>query len=280
MAYRFSGSSDLYQNTGRRPLASINFITAHDGLTLNDLVSYNDKHNGANGAGNRDGANDNRAWNCGVEGPSDDHGVRQLRDRQKRNLLTTLLLSQGVPMLLGGDEVSRSQQGNNNGYCQDNALSWTDWRHADGTLLGFTRNLIALRGAHPVFRRRHWFQGRAIHGEKIEDIAWFNPDGSQAAEQNWGADFAKALGVFLNGESIPNPNPKGEPVKGDSFYLFFNAGGALSFKLPPERWGKEWVLAFDTALPMGKPEGSGPALAAGSMLNAVDHQVLILRHAG
>jgi isoamylase len=182
-AFRLTGSSDLYESNGKRPHASINFITCHDGFTLRDLVSYNEKHNTANGEGNRDGESHNRSWNCGVEGESDDPLILQLRQRQQRNLLTTLLLSQGVPMLLGGDELGRTQQGNNNTYCQDNELAWIDWSldPAQATLLTFTQKLLAFRQAHPVFRRRNWFQGQAIHGSEVQDIGWYDPDGTDGA---------------------------------------------------------------------------------------------------
>jgi isoamylase len=246
-AYRFTGSSDLYEMTGRKPYASINFITAHDGFTLNDLVSYNDKHNEANSEENRDGESHNRSWNCGSEGPAEDPEVNSLRDRQKRNLLATLFLSQGIPMLLGGDEIGRSQRGNNNGYCQDNEISWFDWESADQDLLEFTRHLIRLRKEHPVFHRRRWFQGRPIYGANVTDIGWFTPDGNEMAEKQWNEGFAKALGVFLNGEGIQSPDPRGERVTDESFYVLFNAHHeAIEFTLPKQDWGEEWVVALDT----------------------------------
>ncbi|HDR46723.1 MAG TPA: glycogen debranching enzyme GlgX [Geoalkalibacter subterraneus] len=246
-AARFTGSSDLYENTSRLPFASINFITAHDGFPLRDLVSYNEKHNEANGEDNQDGSDDNRSWNCGAEGPTDDPEIQKLRARQQRNFLATLLLSQGVPMLLGGDEMGRTQQGNNNAYCQDNEISWYDWDQTDEDLLQFCRDLIAFRARHPVFRRRRWFQGREIHGAEVIDIAWFTFEGEQMDEENWGEVFAKTLGIFLNGKAIPNPNPKGEPVTDDSFYLIFNAHHEpLDFVLPAHSWGQNWVIEFDT----------------------------------
>jgi glycogen operon protein len=254
-AYRFTGSSDLYEMTGRKPYASVNFITAHDGFTLNDLVSYNDKHNEANGEENRDGESHNRSWNCGAEGPTQDPEVNKLRDRQKRNFLATLFLSQGIPMLLGGDEIGRTQNGNNNGYCQDSEISWFDWESADKDLLEFTRQLIQLRKEHPVFRRRRWFQGRPIHGVQVTDIAWFNLDGAEMAEEHWNESFAKSLGIFLNGEGIQSPDSRGERVVDDSFYVLFNAHHeALQFTLPKRDWGEEWVVALDTARPTLKQQ--------------------------
>jgi isoamylase len=247
LAYRFTGSSDLYESTGRLPFASVNFVTAHDGFTLGDLVSYEQKHNDANGDENRDGSDDNRAWNCGVEGPTDDPAVSALRARQRRNFLATLLLSQGVPMLLGGDELGRTQQGNNNAYCQDNEASWYDWQSADQALLAFCRRLLAFRREHPVFRRRGWFHGRPIHGADCADIAWFARDGGQMDEEKWGEGFIKTLGIFLNGDAIPYPNFKGEPVTDDSFYVILNAGReSASFVLPAQRWCRRWAKLLDT----------------------------------
>lgn len=247
-AYRFTGSSDLYEMTGRKPYASVNFVTAHDGFTLNDLVSYNEKHNEANGEESRDGESHNRSWNCGAEGPTEDPEVNKLRDRQKRNFLATLFLSQGIPMLLGGDEIGRSQNGNNNGYCQDNEISWFDWESADKDLLEFTRQLIQLRKEHPVFHRRRWFQGRPIHGAQVTDIGWFTPDGAEMTEEHWNEGFAKALGIFLNGEGIQSPDARGERVVDESFYVLFNAHHEpLQFTLPKRDWGDEWVVVLDTA---------------------------------
>jgi glycogen operon protein len=245
-ASRFTGSADLYAATGRRPYASVNFITAHDGFTLRDLVSYNTKHNEANGEGNRDGYDDNRAWNCGVEGPADDPEVTALRARQQRNFLTTLLLSQGIPLLLGGDEMGRTQQGNNNAYCQDNELSWIDWTGADRALLEFTRQLIALRRAHPIFRRRRWFQGRAVRGDGVADIGWFRPDGDPMSQDDWEKGFAKSLAVALNGRAL-GVNARGEPVVDDTYVLLFNAHyEPIDFVLPPPEWGQRWVVVLDT----------------------------------
>jgi isoamylase len=244
-ANRFTGSSDLYESTGRRPYASINFVTAHDGFTLNDLVSFNDKHNEANGEANNDGESHNRSWNCGVEGESDDPEVVELRTRQRRNFLATLLLSQGVPMLLGGDELARTQRGNNNAYCQDSELSWFDWEQADQSLIEFTRHLITLRRQHPTFRRRRWFQGRDIRGR--EDIAWFSPDGSEMSEEDWEAGFAKSLGVFFSGDAVTAVDDRGRPTLDDSFLVLFNAHfEPISFTLPA-KYGLAWRLEVDTA---------------------------------
>lgn len=252
-AYRLTGSPDLYfQMNGRRPNASINFITAHDGFTLNDLVSYNDKHNEANGEDNRDGESHNRSWNCGVEGETDDPEVLQLRERQRRNFLTTLMLSQGIPMILGGDEMGRTQKGNNNGYCQDSEISWFDWDLVTGNedLLNFTRELIYFRRQHPVFRRRKWFQGQAIHGSGVSDIMWFNPDGSEMSQEQWDVGYAKSMGVFLNGNMIPSPGPHGERISDDSFLMFFNAHyETLEFSLPQEMQHRQWGLTIDTKEP-------------------------------
>lgn len=247
-AERFTGSPDLYKDDYRRPTASINFVTAHDGFTLNDLVSYNEKQNWANGEDNNDGESHNRSWNCGAEGPTNDPEVLALRARQKRNMLTTLFLSQGVPMLLAGDEISRTQQGNNNAYCQDNEISWFNWKEADHDLLSFTQKLIQLRKNHPVFCRRRWFKGQPIKGVGLEDIAWFLPDGSEMSEENWQQDFAKSLGVFLNGRGLRAVGPKGEHIVDDSFYVIFNASHLeLSYTLPSERYGQSWQTVLDTS---------------------------------
>jgi isoamylase len=256
-ASRLTGSSDLYQNDGRHPFASINFITAHDGFTLRDLVSYNDKHNEANLEDNRDGTDDNRSWNCGAEGPTDDPGIRTLRLRQQRNLLTTLLLSQGVPMLLGGDEMGRTQGGNNNGYCQDNEISWFDWELDEDQrgLLAFTRRLIEIRRAHPVFHRRDFFGGGDGDGSGLPDIRWFRADGREMSRRDWRNPELRNLGVFLNGEELPNPGPGGEPVVDDSFVLLVNASHEdVQFRLPARRFGNRWRQVLSTADP-DAPEG-------------------------
>jgi glycogen operon protein len=250
-ASRLTGSADLYEHTGRRPVASINFVTAHDGFTLRDLVSYNDKHNEANKEDNRDGESHNRSWNCGVEGPTDDKEIAALRARQQRNFLTTLLLSQGVPMISHGDELGRTQQGNNNVYCQDNALSWIDWAQADTDLVEFTRAVSALRTAHPVFRRRRFFSGKPVgrRGDGgMPDITWFAPDGTEMTEEDWESGFAKSIAVYLNGQGIADPDVRGQRVTDDSFVLCFNAHYELiEFTLPPKEFGEAWVPVIYTA---------------------------------
>jgi isoamylase len=252
---RFTGSPDLYQDDFRKPTASINFITAHDGFTLNDLVSYNDKHNDANGEDNNDGENHNRSWNCGEEGPTDNPDVNKLRNQQKRNLLTTMFLSQGVPMLVAGDEFGRTQQGNNNAYCQDNEISWVNWETADKGLLDFTTKLIKLRKDHPTFRRRRWFQGQPVKGKGLEDIAWFLPEGTEMEDENWNHDFARSLGVFLNGYGLHSLGPKGERILDDNFYVIFNAHHEeLDYYLPEKLHSKEWVKVLDTAQDSFEPE--------------------------
>jgi glycogen operon protein len=246
-AFRLSGSSDLYEHSGRKPIASINFVTAHDGFTLRDLVSYNEKHNEANGEGGADGESHNRSWNCGVEGETTDEAVLALRGRQERNFLATLMLSQGVPMILHGDELGRTQRGNNNVYCQDNDVAWMSWdldqRQKD--LLAFAQRVVALRKEHAVFRRRRFFAG--TNGDKVGDIAWFNPDGSSMKDADWSHDQAKSLMVFLNGAAIPEPDKRGEPVVGDSFLIAFNAGSeTTTFTIPGEVYGDGWLVALDT----------------------------------
>jgi len=247
-ASRLTGSSDLYESGGRKPYASINFLTAHDGFTLTDLVSYNDRHNENNGEENRDGESNNRSWNCGVEGPAgDNREVSVLRARQKRNFLATLFLSLGVPMLLAGDEFGRTQSGNNNAYCQDNEISWLDWGNIDLKQLEFTKEIIQFRKEHPVFCRRKWFQGKSIRGGDVNDLAWFRPDGEQMSDEDWGAGFAKSLGVFLNGDEIPSVDAAGRRVLDQSFYLIFNAHWEpVEFVLPPEVWGQSWTRVLDT----------------------------------
>ncbi|HVA85858.1 MAG TPA: glycogen debranching protein GlgX [Candidatus Saccharimonadales bacterium] len=278
-AFRLTGSSDLYDEGGRRPRASINFVTAHDGFTLNDLVSFNEKHNEANGEDSRDGTDDNRSWNCGAEGATDDPAVCTLRERQQRNLLATLFLSLGVPMLSGGDETGRTQRGNNNAYCQDNEISWFDWKVIDEALLEFTRRLIRLYTSHGVFRRRHWFQGRPIRGNDVGDIGWFRPDGEEMSEEDWSAGFAKSLGVFLNGRDVADPDDRGGKSVDDSFYLLFNAHHEpLDFSLPRRDWGRGWVKVLDTNRPL--PEEEAHVFTAGDPVAAEARSVVVLRTSG
>jgi len=279
-AYRFTGSSDLYQGTARRPYASVNFITAHDGFTLHDLVSYNEKHNEANGEQNRDGESHNRSWNLGAEGPTDDPEILKLRARQTRNFLTTLFLSQGVPMLVGGDELGRTQRGNNNAYCQDNEISWYDWAHADKDLLEFTRRLIRFRHRHAVFCRRRWFQGRSIHGTQVSDIGWFTAAGEEMSEDDWHVGFAKSLGVFLNGAEIATSNERGEPVRDASFYVMFNAHqDPLTFRLPEAKWGREWAVVLNTAEETDhlSEEHFGVEVEAGGELEVAPWSLVLLK---
>jgi isoamylase len=256
-AQRFTGSSDLYQSDGRRPFASINFVTAHDGFTLNDLVSYNQKHNEANLEGNRDGTDDNRSWNHGVEGPTDDPEVTALRDRQVRNFLTTLLLSQGVPMMLGGDELGRTQRGNNNAYCQDNELSWFEWdlNERQRRLLDFARRLIRVRLAHPVFRRTQFLTGSSSQAAGLPDSWWFRPDGRRMTRHSWVDPELRAVGLFLNGDEIPTRTPEGEQVVDETFVLLFNGHHErVTFVLPPRRFGQRWQLELSTAEPDAEGE--------------------------
>ncbi len=255
-ATRLAGSSDLYAWSGRLPYASINFITCHDGFTLQDLVSYNGKHNEANGEDNRDGANDNNSWNCGAEGPTDDAAVKALRERQRRNLIATLLLSQGVPMILGGDELGHTQNGNNNAYCQDNEVTWLDWDLDDSRrqFLEFVKKVVRLYHHQPVFQRRRFFLGRAIRGSDIKDISWLSPDGKEMADEAWNAGFVKCLGVRLAGDIIGETDEHGERIVGDTLLLLLNAHHeAIPFALPPHQEGQQWEFVFDTADPQAVP---------------------------
>jgi len=274
-AERFTGSSDLYKNDNRNPTASINFITAHDGFTLNDLVSYNDRHNEANKEDNNDGHQDNRSWNCGAEGPTDDAGINTLRQRQRRNFLATLFLSQGVPMLVAGDEIGHTQQGNNNAYCQDNNISWLDWEKADQDLIRFTSQLIKLRRDHHAFSRKMWFKGRQVRAAGLTDIAWFKPDGSEMTEGDWKEGFAKSLGIFLNGDGLHAVDELGEPIVDDSFYMIFNAhSGPVEFKLPPEKYGPGWKKLWDTTVPATERKVS---YRPGETVKAGDRSVIVLQ---
>ncbi|HKD67545.1 MAG TPA: glycogen debranching protein GlgX [Candidatus Binataceae bacterium] len=275
-ATRFTGSSDLYGPSHRQPHASINFVTCHDGFTMKDLVSYRVKHNEANGENNNDGDGNNRSWNCGAEGETADPIVNLVRARQKRNFLATLFLSQGVPMLLGGDEIGRTQRGNNNAYCQDNEVSWFDWEHADQELLEFTRRLIHLHREHPVFRRRRWFQGRPIHGQEVQDLRWFTPAGEEMSEEDWRVGFAKSVGVFLNGEAIPSPGPMGERIVDDSFYLVFNANhDEMSFVLPAREGASGWVKVIDTSEPF--TEEGKESYAPGQAMHVYARTLVVMR---
>ena len=274
---RFTGSSDLYQDDGRRPFASVNFITAHDGFTLRDMVTYNDKHNDANREDNRDGTNDNRSWNCGIEGETDDPEINALRERQQRNFLATLLLSQGTPMLLGGDELSRTQGGNNNAWCQDNEISWFDWgldARAE-RLQAFTKRLIAFRREHPVFRRRAFLVGDDTEGSGLPDVWWFRPDGHRMTAREWEGG-ATVVGMFLNGEEIPTPSPSGGHVVDDSFLVLFNPGHAdVEFTLPNRRFGERWSLELSTAEPEAQP--GSHVVAAQEEIAVVARSLLVLR---
>jgi glycogen operon protein len=270
LGYRLTGSSDLYQRDGRHPTASINFVTAHDGFTLHDLVSYDHKHNEANGEDNRDGADDNESWNHGAEGPTEDKRILVLRERQKRNFLATLFVSQGVPMLCAGDELGRTQEGNNNGYCQDNELSWLDWTHTPdrAALLTFVREIIQLRRQHPNLRRRKYFQGRAINpaqrqsreigGGTVADIRWLRPDGNEMTEEEWTAGWVRCIGVELSGKTLDDVNQIGEAIEDDTFLIMLNPHHEpIVFYLPPCPDGGEWRLVLDTRCPAHTPEAAG-----------------------
>jgi isoamylase len=277
-ASRFTGSSDLYEHDSRRPVASINFVTAHDGFTLEDLVSYNDKHNEANGEQNRDGESYNRSWNCGVEGPTDDPDIVALRERQKRNFLATLLLSQGVPMIAHGDELGRTQGGNNNVYCQDTETSWVDWpaaREAD-VLTGFVKRLTKLRADHPIFRRRRFFTGELVGDTKVPDIAWLRRDGEPMTEADWGNRSGMTMTVFLNGYGIPERDALGEAIQDDSFLLLFNPlGDPVSFTLPPKEFGRTWEVVVNTADPLLAQRRR--TARAGTQVQVPGHTLEVLR---
>ena len=270
-ANRFTGSPDLYERGGRSPFASVNFVTAHDGFTLRDLVSYNGKHNEANGEGNRDGTTDNRSWNSGVEGPTQDPGVSALRARQVRNFLATLLLSQGVPMLVAGDEAGRTQQGNNNAYCQDNPISWLDWQNADARLLEFVRGMIALRRQHPTFGRRGWFFGRDTRRGNAEDVRWCRPDGAEMTDADWGTRYAKSIGVLLAGDLIAGTDMHGQRVTDDDFFVAFNAyWEPVTFVVPAG--DRPWTLLVDTA-----DDGNRGVLVGGPQVGVQGRSLLVLR---
>ncbi|HTZ29250.1 MAG TPA: glycogen debranching protein GlgX [Streptosporangiaceae bacterium] len=281
-ASRLTGSSDLYETSARRPVASVNFITCHDGFTMRDLVSYDRKHNEANGDYNRDGSDDNRSWNCGAEGQTDSPAVNELRARQVRNLLVTLFCSQGVPMLLAGDEMSRTQRGNNNAYCQDNEVSWIDWEAASKQqdLIDFTCQLSELRRAHPVFRRRRFFSGRAA-ADGVADIAWLTPAGRQMTDNDWQTGYARSLTVFLNGDAITEPGPRGNTVRDDSFLLLFNANREpVTFTVPGVRFGPAWEILISTATAIGAsaPDATGTIIVRpGRSIELAGRSIMVLR---
>ena len=281
MAHRLSGSPDLYQESGRRPYASINFITSHDGFTLSDLVSYSDKHNDANGENNQDGDNNNHSWNCGIEGPAEDPEVQSLRRQQRRNFLTTLFLSQGVPMLLGGDEFGRTQAGNNNAYCQDNEISWLRWEHDEEgeRLLNFTRQLIQLRKDHPVFRRPKFFQGRRLRGSEIKDVMWFNPGGNEMSDEEWISPFVRCLGMLLSGDTVDVLSFEGQPVGDETFLLLLNAHyEPITFVLPGSE-KLEWELVLDTRDEAGFLKKT-KTFASGDDIEVPERSICLLRLAG
>ena len=273
---RLSGSPELYEASGRRPVASINFVTAHDGFTLRDLVSYNEKNNEANGENNNDGESHNRSWNSGAEGETDDPAVLEIRARQQRNFITTLFLSQGVPMLLHGDEMGRTQRGNNNTYAQDSELSWVDWAEADESLVGFTSMVATLRANHPVFRRKRFFTGRPVkraEGEPLLDVEWITTDASAMTQEDWEADYVKSIGVFLNGDGIRARDARGQYITDANFLLYFNASSeGVTFELPSAEYGSQWDLVLDTTIAT-EPEG---VFAAGDSITVGGRSVIVL----
>jgi glycogen operon protein len=276
-ASRLLGSSDIYQDDGRDPFASINFITAHDGFTLADLVAYEQKRNDINNEGNRDGTNDNRSWNSGVEGDTDDAGILQLRLRRQRNFLTTLLLSQGTPMLLGGDELGRTQHGNNNAWCQDNEISWYNWSETENSkmLHAFTKRLIALRRAHPVFRRESFLSGAERKSSGLPDAWWFRADGRRMVSSDW-QQGEHALAIFLNGLELVDPGARGQQIIDDSFLIMFNAiHEDRSFMLPRRRFGAEWALELSTAEP--ELEAGSVTYAARTQVQVISHSIVVLK---
>ena len=274
-ANRITGSSDLYEAASRKPHASINFVTAHDGFTLRDLVSYNDKHNEANGEDNNDGESHNRGWNCGVEGPTDDEDINTLRARQQRNQLTTLLLSQGVPMILGGDELGRTQSGNNNAYCQDNEISWYDWDNPDRDLLDFVTRLIALRRDHPTFRRRQFFQGKPLHGDGAVDLAWFSTSGQAMADETWNEGDLKTVAVFIGGQNIDR-GPRGEQITDTDFLWLINASAEETEFAIPEVVGGPWAVRLDTSTGFVDADPASDLTDAGGNVSLVDRSIVLL----
>jgi glycogen operon protein len=280
LAYRLTGSSDLYESDGRRPYASINFVTSHDGFTLADLVSYNGKHNEANGEENRDGTDDNLSWNCGMEGATADPSVIALRERQMRNFLTTLLVSQGVPMICGGDEVGRTQRGNNNAYCQDNEVSWFDWNLNPGSerLLKFTRRLIRLRLEHPELHRRKFFQGRPLCADNMKDLVWIRPDGGEMSGGEWRDTTRQAFGYRLCGLAMDEVNERGEPITDDTLLVLFNAGAEkVQFVLPDAHPGNAWEMLVGTS--SGKEAAEPHRFDVGSKIELLEKSMMLLRAA-
>ncbi len=277
LAHRLTGSADLYQGDGRSPFSSINFVTAHDGFTLRDLVSYNEKHNEANGEDNQDGTDDNRTWNCGTEGDTDDPEVLALRARQQRNLLATLILSQGCPMLVAGDEIGRTQHGNNNAYCQDNEISWLDWASADGSLLDFTRRLIALRADQPVLRRQRFFDGQVGRGQRRKDVVWLDDEGAEMSEAEWDDESRRSLAMLLNGDEIPDHTADGRQIRGDTLLVVLHSHHVdMAWKLP-RGWGERWEVLIDTAAPEAAAEPR--VVAVDDELRVTARSLLVLRRA-
>ena len=276
MGYRLTGSSDLYAEARRRPQASINFVTAHDGFTLLDLVSYNGKHNEANGENGKDGTDDNRSWNLGAEGPTNDPTINALRARQQRNFLATLLLSQGVPMILHGDELGRTQQGNNNTYAQDNEISWVHWDQADTSLIEFTAAIARLRREHPTFRRSRFFDGRPVRrgeGEAVPDIVWLKPDAGEMTPEDWESGFGRTIGIYLNGQGIHGRDARGERITDRGFLVYFSAHDEpVQLTLPPAEYAAEWDVMVDTA----GDYVDGATLAAGGSCEVGAHGLLVL----
>ena len=279
LAYRLSGSSDLYQGEGRRPSASINFVTCHDGFTLHDLVSYNEKHNEANGENGRDGGDDNRSWNCGAEGDTDDPAILELRARQVRNLIATVLLSQGCPMISHGDELGRTQRGNNNAYCQDNELSWIDWENADPGLVEWTRRLISLRRGQPALHRQKFFIGQVGRGQRRQDLVWLRPDGQEMKDANWRNRSLLSIGMLLNGDMIPDRSERGEPIHGDTLLLLFHAHyEPVAWRLPAAELGRSWEVVLDTSQP--EEEAGTRTAEAGGTLAVAPRSLAVLRRVG
>jgi glycogen operon protein len=276
LGYRLTGSADLYETAGRKIFASVNFVTAHDGFTLRDLVSYDHKHNEANGEENRDGADDNHSWNCGVEGETADPAVLALRDRQVRNLLSTLLLSQGVPMIAAGDELGKTQRGNNNAYCHDDELSWLDWDLDDRrrALLGFTRRLVHLRLSQPVLQRRRFFRGAHLWDSSLKDLAWFRPDGAEMTEDDWQKPFARSVGFLLGGDAIAGADDRGQRIVGDTLLVLMNAWHErVTYRLPDVAWGREWEILLDTA---GATDAKRDLVAAGGAVPVEARSLVLL----